>query len=164
MRGGTAGVLGLIAGLGAAGAQERDRCADFAWPLAAERSMLAEAPMVENGGAVPLGQARRVATPLLAEANLPAPPERRFEGAESIRAAFVTADTAASRIQITLSDDAWVDVVQDGRYLRSLGSTGHRGCPGLRKSVRFDTGGAPFVIQVSGPDLKSVAIAVTPGQ
>ena len=164
MRGGIVGVLALIAGLGPAGAQERDRCADFAWPLAVEKSLLADAPTAESGDAVPLGQARRVATVPLPEANLPASPERRSGVAESIRAAFVKVDTSASRIQITLSDDAWVDVVQDGRYLRSLGSTGHRGCPGLRKSVRFDTGSAPFVLQVSGPDLKSVAIAVTPEQ
>ena len=32
--------------------------------------------------------------------------------------------------QITLSDDAWIDVIQNGRYARSVGSTGRSDCPG----------------------------------
>ncbi|NNM71015.1 hypothetical protein [Enterovirga aerilata] len=155
-------LLGLLAALAASGpAAAQDRCADFAWPLTRERTLLSEAPAAENGATLPFGEARRIAAVPLAQAGLHAPPER---GGPDIRAAHVQVDGAPARIQVTLSDDAWVDVVQGGRHLRSLGSTGHRGCPGLRKSVRFDTGGAPFAVQVSGPDLREMAIAVTAAQ
>jgi hypothetical protein len=44
---------------------------------------------------------------------------------------------------VTLSHEAWIDVVQDGRYARSVGSTSRNDCPGLRKSVRLDFGVRP---------------------
>ena len=42
-----------------------------------------------------------------------------------------------------LSDDAWIDVIQNGRYARSVGSTGRSDCPGVRKSVRLDLDAEP---------------------
>lgn len=151
--------LVLLASLGPTAAQ--DRCAEFAWPLHAEQALLSGAPEGENGTTLPIGQGRRVTASPLAQARLPARPER---GGPEVRAAFLQVGAAPSRVQVTLSDDAWVDIVQDGRFLRSLGSTGHRGCLGLRKSIRFETGGAPFVVQLSGPDLNSIAVVVTPAQ
>ena len=62
--------------------------------------------------------------------------------------------------QVTLSEEAWIDVVQDDRYARSVGSTGRGDCPGLRKSVRLDLAAAPFVLQISGVTSESVAVAV----
>jgi hypothetical protein len=61
---------------------------------------------------------------------------------------------------VTLSEEAWIDVVQDGRYARSVGSSRRSDCPGLRKSVRFQLGAAPFVLQLSGADSDSVAVAI----
>jgi len=62
---------------------------------------------------------------------------------------------------VTLSDEAWVDAVQD---VRSVGSTRRSDCAGLRKSVRLDLGIAPFVLQISGvaSDLIAVAISAAP--
>ncbi len=64
--------------------------------------------------------------------------------------------------QVTLSEEAWIDVVQDGRYARSVGSTGRSDCPTLRKSVRLDLGAAPFVLQISGVTSESVVIVIGP--
>ncbi len=63
--------------------------------------------------------------------------------------------------QVTLSEEAWIDVVQDGRYARSVGSTGRSDCAGLRKSVRLDLGIAPFVLQISGVASDSIAVAIS---
>jgi len=62
--------------------------------------------------------------------------------------------------QVTASGDAWIDVVQDGRFVKSVGSTGRRDCPGLRKSLRFELHPAPFVIQVSGVASETITLAV----
>ena len=62
--------------------------------------------------------------------------------------------------QITLSDDAWIDVIQNGRYARSVGSTGRSDCPGVRKSVRLDLDGSPVVLQVSGVALDTIAVTI----
>ena len=62
--------------------------------------------------------------------------------------------------QVTLSEEAWIDVVQDNRYARSVSSTGRGDCPGLRKSVRLDLAAAPFVLQISGVASESVVVAI----
>jgi hypothetical protein len=61
---------------------------------------------------------------------------------------------------VTLSEEAWIDVVQDDRYARSVGSTSRGDCPGLRKSVRLDLGAAPFVLQISGVTSDSIAVEI----
>lgn len=59
-------------------------------------------------------------------------------------------------------DEAWVDVVQNGGYGRSIGSTGRSDCPGLRKSVRFDVASNPIVLQISGASVDVISIVVSP--
>ena len=66
--------------------------------------------------------------------------------------------------QISLSDDAWIDVIQNGRYARSVGSTGRSDCPGVRKSVRLDLDAAPVVLQVSGVAADTIAVTIGPVQ
>jgi hypothetical protein len=66
--------------------------------------------------------------------------------------------------QITLSDDAWIDVIQNGRYSRSVGSTGRGDCTGVRKSVRLDLDASPIVLQVSGVASDTIAITIGPVQ
>ena len=63
--------------------------------------------------------------------------------------------------QVTLSDEAWIDVIQDGHYARSIGSTGRSDCPGLCKSVRFELNASPFVVQLSGVTTEMIAVAVS---
>ena len=60
-------------------------------------------------------------------------------------------------IQFSLSDEAWIDVVQDGKTVKSAAFSGVKTCPGIRKSVRFKLAGGAAIVQFSGarkPDLK----------
>ena len=52
--------------------------------------------------------------------------------------------------QVTIETAGWVDVVQNGKALRSSAHTGKVDCDDVRKSVRFDTGSGPFSIELSG--------------
>jgi hypothetical protein len=61
---------------------------------------------------------------------------------------------------VTLSQDAWLDVIQDGRYARSAGSSGRRDCPGLRKSVRFHLQAGPVVLQLSAVESSEISVAI----
>jgi hypothetical protein len=54
-----------------------------------------------------------------------------------------------------------INVIQDGRYARSIGSTGRSDCPGLRKSARFELNASPFVVQLSGVTTEMIAVAVS---
>jgi hypothetical protein len=69
---------------------------------------------------------------------------------------------AAGTYQVTLSDEGWVDVVQNGAPLKSTDHTGAKECPGVRKSVRFSVAKAPVVLQVSGVAGDDIKVAITP--
>jgi hypothetical protein len=66
--------------------------------------------------------------------------------------------------QVTLSDEAWIDVIQDGHFLPSKAHSGKKGCPGMRKSVRFDFQAAPIVLQLSDVSTDTINVAVLPAE
>lgn len=157
-------VVALIALFGPAIAAD-DGCGKFAWPLARERAGFAAADKVsvaagETMTALPAG-AFVIRLQPAAQASFAMPPERKPKIEQWHGGMLKFPALAKSGIyQITLSDDAWVDVIQNGRYARSVGSTGRGDCPGVRKSLRLDLDQSPFVLQVSGvaPDTITVVI------
>jgi hypothetical protein len=65
--------------------------------------------------------------------------------------------------QVTLSDEAWIEVFENGVRLKSTAFTGQNDCPGVRKSVRFDLApGAPVTIQISNSAKDSIKLAIAP--
>lgn len=68
--------------------------------------------------------------------------------------------TKPGRYQVTLSHEAWIDIVQAGAYRPSGEFSGVHGCPGLRKSVRFEFSAAPLVLQLSGASAPVIKIAI----
>jgi hypothetical protein len=96
-----------------------------------------------------------------AEAAFAKPPERKPQAERWFGGAIRFPGLEKPGIyQVTLSEEAWIDAVQDDRYARSVGSTGRSDCPGLRKSVRLDLGAAPFVLQIGGVTSDSIAVAI----
>lgn len=142
-----------------------DGCDKFAWPLAHERTLLAAAdkPAVQAGqthAAIPKS-AFVLNLQSGAKAAFAKPPERKPRAERWFGGAIRFPGLEKPGIyQVTLSEEAWIDVVQDGRYARSVGSTGRGDCPGLRKSVRLDLGAAPFVLQISGVTSDSITVAI----
>jgi hypothetical protein len=142
-----------------------DGCDKFAWPLARERTLLAAAdkPAVQAGrtlAAIPKGAFVLNLQPG-ADAVFAMPPERKPKSERWFGGAIHFPGLDKPGIyQVTLSEEAWIDVVQDDRYARSVGSTGRSDCPGLRKSVRLDLGAAPFVLQISGVTADTIAVAI----
>ena len=51
---------------------------------------------------------------------------------------------------MTLSDEAWVEAVQNERRLPMLASTRRKECPGVRQSVQFEVEGEPLTLQFGG--------------
>jgi len=155
--------IALIALLGAARAAD-DGCEKFAWSLARERAAFAapDKTTIAAGetAALPAG-ALVIRLQPGAAASFDMPPERKPR-TEQWHGGKVRLPALAKPgiYQITLSDDAWIDVIQNGRYARSVGSTGRSDCPGVRKSVRLDLDASPVVLQVSGvaPDAITMTI------
>ncbi len=145
-------------------AQQPTGCATLKWPLDRERALLAKPSQVVSGAeGVQASSPIAVALQPLAAAKLPQAPSRTPKYSDSY-AGFLKASAPASAgtYRITLSHGAWIDVIQDGRTLRSVGFTGAKGCDGVAKSVKFDLAAAPYVIELSGTAAHSIALVVTP--
>ncbi len=63
--------------------------------------------------------------------------------------------------QLTASEEAWIDVIQDDAFVKSVGHSGKRGCPDARKSIRFQLGKGPLIVQFSGVDTDTIKFAIT---
>jgi hypothetical protein len=156
--------IALIALLASADAAD-DGCEKFAWSLVRERAAFAAPDKAtvaagETLTALPAG-ALVIRLQQGAQASFAMPPERKPR-TEQWHGGTVRLPALAKPgiYQITLSDDAWIDVIQNGRYARSVGSTGRGDCPGVRKSVRLDLDASPVVLQVSGVAPNAIAITI----
>jgi hypothetical protein len=149
-------------------AEEPSGCDKFKWNIDHERAALTapdRAKLVSGSevAAVPsTGLILALSTP--SEAKLPSPPERApkegtFAGFTSFKAA-----PKAGIYTISLSAGAWVDVVQDGHFLKPKGFSGATDCEGIRKTMKYELGATPFVLQVSGAREDSISIAILPSE
>lgn len=143
---------------GSAGAD----CDHFKWSVAKELHWFDSAPSpIASGASVPLDdRAYRIALRPIGEVQFVQPPERPLAAGAFAGVVKVDAIDAAGLYQVTLSDEAWVDVVQGGVRLESVGFSGQKDCPGVRKSVRFDLEKGPAVIQFSNSRRDSLTISV----
>jgi hypothetical protein len=149
----------------ATAAEEGSGCDKLAWPLARERAWLvaAEKPIIEAGTTIAAMPKAAFVLSLQpnGKASYAMPPERKpkadawFRGMVSLPAV-----EKPGLYQVTLADEAWIDVVQDGRYLKAVAHTGRHDCPGVRKSIRFEMRQAPFIVQVSGAERDVMAVAI----
>ena len=156
--------LALLALLGPVAAAD-DGCEKFAWSLARERAAFAASDKmtIAAGEALAALPASALVIRLQpgAQASFAMPPERKPK-TEQWHGGMVRLPALAKPgiYQITLSDDAWIDVIQNGRYARSVGSTGRSDCPGVRKSVRLDLDASPVVLQLSGVSPDAITITI----
>lgn len=161
--------LGLV--LTPASAQPREEpvgCDAFKWPLDRERALLAEPGIaqISSGAEIPLPVDKAVTVRLvpIANARLPMAPERPPR-AQDDKAGFVriAAPAQAGPYRITLAEAGWIDVIQDGRFLKAGAFSGATGCKGVRKSVTFNLAAAPFIVQFSGVPAESIGVVMTQG-
>jgi len=159
--------LALLGTASAWAAEEPSGCDKFKWPIERERAALTapdRAKLVSGAEQAAL-PASGITLGLVApqEAKLPTPPERApkdgtFAGFTSIKAA------KAGLYTISLSSGAWVDVVQDGHFLKPVAFSGATDCDGIRKTMKYELSDKPFVLQISGAKDNSLSIAVLPAQ
>ena len=160
-------VLALLALAGPAAAD--DGCEKFAWSVARDRAAFAATDKATITAGETLATLPTAALLIRlqpgAQAAFDMPPERKPR-TEQWHGGMVRLPALAKAgiYQITLSDDAWIDVIQNGRYARSVGSTGRSDCPGVRKSVRLDLDASPVVLQVSGVGPEKIALTIGPVQ
>ena len=128
-------------------------CAGMKWAIDRERAAFAagDLPTVEAGGPLPgSGQAVQVHLAAQDAAAFAVQPSRRPKNVPAYAGAFALADVAApGAYDVTISRDAWIDVVQNGVILHQTRFTGSKTCPDIRKSVRFDLAKGTATIMIS---------------
>ena len=147
-------------------AEEPSGCDKFKWPIDRERAALTapdRAKLVSGGelNALPSTSVTLALRPP-ADAKLPTPPERAPK--EGTFAGFASIKTApkAGLYTISLSAGGWVDVVQDGHFVKPKGFSGATDCDGIRKTMKYELSASPLVLQVSGIREDSISIAILP--
>ena len=96
------------------------------------------------------------------EAKLPTPPERAPKKGTFAGFASVKAAPKAGLYAVSLSSGGWVDLVQDGHFLKPKAFSGATDCDGIRKTMKYELSASPLVLQVSGTKENSISIAILP--
>jgi len=149
-------------------AEEPSGCDKFKWPIERERAALTAPDRAKLASGSELaalpssGVTLALVTP--ADAKLPTPPERAPKEGTFAGFATIKAAPRAGLYTVSLSSGGWLDVVQDGHFLKPKAFSGATDCDGIRKTVKFELSAAPFVVQVSGTKEDSISIAILPAE
>jgi hypothetical protein len=152
----------LLAAVSGAQAQDASGCDKFRWSVARERGWIAAGPKpVKAGASEPIAPTAYRLTLLPTEsAGFAATPERAPKAGTYGGTLVVTGLGAAGLYEVTLSDEGWIDVIQNGARVKSSDFSGQKGCPGVRKTVRFPLQAGTAVLQVSNMDSATATIAI----
>jgi hypothetical protein len=149
-------------------AEEPSGCDKFKWNIERERAALT-APdrltLASGGGLTALpstGMTLALRAP--SEAQLPSPPERAPKEGTFAGFANFKGTPKAGLYTVSLSAGGWVDLMQDGHFLKPKAFSGATDCDGIRKTMKYELSASPFVLQVSGTKENSVSIAILPSE
>jgi hypothetical protein len=160
--------LTLLAAAPAMAAEEPSGCDKFKWNIDHARAVLTapDRMKLNSGSELAALPATGVTIALVApaDAKLPTPPERAPKDGTYAGFAKFPAVPKAGSYTISLSSGAWIDLVQDGRFLKPTAHSGATDCDGIRKIVKFDLSPTPFVLQISGARENSLSIAIQPSE
>jgi hypothetical protein len=161
-------VLALLGSVPAWAAEEPSGCDKFKWNIDHERAALTAPDRVKLGSGAEVtslpvtGLTLALSPP--ADARLPTPPERAPKDGTFAGFASFKNPPKAGIYTISLSAGAWVDLVQDGHALKPKAFSGATDCDGIRKTMKYEIGPSPFVLQVSGARENSVSVAILPSE
>ena len=149
-------------------AEEPSGCDKFKWPIEHERAALTAPDRIKlaSGGELAALPSTGIALGLLApaEAKLPTPPERAPKDGTFAGFTKFPAVPKAGSYTISLSNGAWLDLVEDGHFLKPTAFSGATDCDGIRKTVECDLSASPFVLQISGARENSISLAIQPSE
>ncbi len=161
-------ILTGLAAVGSAAAQTTDPCASFKWPVTLEKQAFtgSQLPIIKSGAQYPgLLAGVTVALDPQERVAYPEPPTHKPKNTPA-NGAFIAGPPLAvgGTYQVTLSDEAWIDLVQNGKIIRSTAFSGAEGCPGIRKSVRFKLDPGPLVIELSDAKAERITLDMLPAE
>ncbi|WP_407177345.1 hypothetical protein [Bradyrhizobium sp. STM 3562] len=149
-------------------AEEPSGCDKFKWPIDRERAALTapDRARFTSGHELATIPPSGIVLALVApnEARLPMPPERAPKEGTFAGFTRLKDPPKAGVYTISLSAGAWVDVIQDGHFLKPKAFSGATDCDGIRKTMKYELAASPFVLQISGSKDEQISIAILPSE
>jgi hypothetical protein len=159
-------VLALLGTTSVMAAEEPSGCDKFKWPIERERAALTapDRAKLTSGSELPAVPATGLTLALVApaEAKLPSPPERAPKDGTFAGFTRIAAAPKPGLYTVSLSAGGWIDVVQDGHVLKPAAFSGATDCDGIRKTMKYELGASPFVLQISGSRENAISVAILP--
>jgi hypothetical protein len=160
--------LALLGTTPAWAAEEPSGCDKFKWNIDQERAALTAPERVKIASGTELTALPSTGIALVlrppADAKLPSTPERAPKEGTFAGFANIKAAPKAGLYTVSLSAGGWVDLVQDGHFLRPKAFSGATDCDGIRKTMKYEISASPLLLQVSGTKEDSISIAILPSQ
>jgi hypothetical protein len=161
-----AGVFAIV-GIGPGFGQEKaDGCSGFKWSVDRELTAFSgEGVLVVNSGGQIPGIMEAVSLRLAKQddVHFEVPPSRKPKNNPAFAGVFPIVPVAVpGPYNVTVSDDAWIDVIQNGHVLRQTGFTGSHTCAAIHKSVRFDLEKGPATVMITDAAKDALKIDVLP--
>jgi hypothetical protein len=160
--------LVLLATAPAWAAEEPSGCDKFKWNIDRERTALTAPDRIKltSGGDLAALPSTGITLALRApgEAKLPTPPERAPKDGTFAGFMNLKNPPKAGVYTVSLSAGGWVDLAQDGHFLKPKAFSGATDCDGIRKTMKYEISASPFVLQISGTREDSVSVAILPSE
>jgi len=160
--------LVLLGTTAAWAAEEPSGCDKFKWSIDREKAALTAPDRIKlvSGGELTALPSTGVTLALRppADANLPSPPERAPKEGTFAGFANIKAAPKAGLYTVSVSAGGWVDLVQDGHFLKPKGFSDATDCDGIRKTMKYEISAKPLLLQVSGTKEDSISIAILPSE
>lgn len=159
-------VLLLAGSASALAAEEPSGCDKFKWNIEPARAALTapNRPALASGSEQAVLPSSAITLSLVAplDAKLPTPPERAPKDGTFAGFLAFKNPPKAGLYTVNLSAGAWIDVVQDGRFLKPKAFSGATDCAGIRKTIKVELAASPFVLQVSSVREGAISVAILP--
>jgi hypothetical protein len=149
----------LVAAFASAEAAAEDKCRNFSWSIGRPIDLFDEPlPTVTTAQSLPKEGVFALVLSPVGDVIYPKTPERGSDG--SWGGVITLENLAAGRYQVALSEEAWVEAIQENVRLPTQASARSSHCRGVRRSVEFEARGEPLTLQVGGASVRRLNIAV----
>ena len=162
-------IFAIAAGVtpGFAGPKDNPACEQFEWSIKREFELLRDPylEMVFSGamlGSIPDKGLVMELQPHDTVDYVLAPEGARKPDDSFAGLLFIKDVPQAGTYQVTLSGDAWIDLIQDGKALALVAETINPNCSDARKSMRFRLERGPLTVQISGASSTLIKLVILP--
>jgi len=149
----------LLPFLAATEAAAQDKCRNFSWSMGRQIDLFDEPlPVVQSAQWLPKEGAFSLILKPVGDVIYLKTPERGSDG--SWGAVITFENVPAGRYQIALSEEAWVEAIQENVRLAVRAADRGQECRGVRRSLEVEVRGEPLTLQVGGAGVRRVNVAV----